>query len=392
MKKVLSIVWKALKAVLLVILAVIVVVAAVAGVNSMIAAKAAVDFSDLEDSLMSENITLRYPVFDGTQVWENATVVIENGVISEQTVLGEGEVDSGYFLMPGLIDAHTHVSDVSQVGQMVYHGVTATCDVAATDEVLAYSELLHIWSARSGAFVMVEDGKAFVEDMVAQGAQYIKVVIDLPAIMGGGLMEEAVIRDIVNTAHEHDLKVAVHAISIAGVQLAVDAGADMLIHIPIGEELPEDLAQRIADQGIEVMPTLVMMKAFADSPLYGFEPDDYQDAVDAVQLLNSLGVPILVATDANPGGFVPAIAHGADLHREMQLLVEAGLTPLEVLQGATSKVAEAFGIENVGSIAPGQPATMVLVEGRPDQEITDSTRIVQIWVDGKPVLQNTEEG
>lgn len=341
-----------------------------------------IDWGELE----SENMTLHYPVFDGTRVWENATVVIENGVISEKTVLGEGEVDSRYFLMPGLIDAHTHISEQGQMELMVSKGVTATCDVAISQEVQDSFEYLNVWTARSGAFVMTEDGKSFVEDMIGQGAQYIKVVIDLPAIMGGGLMEQNVIEDIVNTAHKNDLKVAVHAISVAGMQLAVDAGADLLIHIPIGEELPEELAQQIADQGIAVMPTLVMMKAFADSPLYGFQPEDYQDAVNAVQLLRSLNVSILVATDANPGGFVPAIVHGTDLHREMQLLVEAGLTPVEVLQGATGAAAEAFGIENVGSIAPGQPATMVLVEGRPDQEITDSTKIVQIWVNGKPIL------
>lgn len=380
-------IWKVVKFILLALLAVALLVAGYLGVNALLDRKAASDFSKLENSLVQENTTLCYPVFDGSKVWENATVVIQDGIISEQTVLGEGEVDSNYFLMPGLIDAHTHVSHESDVAKSVLNGVTATCDVAATDEFLAYSDLMNIWSARSGAFVFVEDGKAFVEDMVAQNAKYIKVVIDLPAIMGGGLMEENAFEDIVRTAHEHNLKVAVHAISVAGIQLAVDHGADLLIHIPIGEELPRELAEQIAAQGIEVMPTLVMMKAFADSPLYGFKPEDYQDAVHAVQLLRSLNVPLLVATDANPGGFVPKVEHGIGLHREMQLMVEAGLPPIEVLQGATTKVAEAFDIENLGSIAPGQPATMVLVEGRPDQEITDSTKIVQIWVDGKPVLK-----
>lgn len=376
------------KGILLTLLALIAVAAVVIGINAMLDAKAAEDFSEMEDNLKAENVILKYPVFDGNRVWENAAVVIENGVISADTVLGEGDVDSRYFLMPGLVDAHTHVSSEADVVQMIRNGVTATCDVSASDELLAYSDLPTIWSARSGAFVFTEDGKAFVEDMVCRGAKYIKVVIDLPEIMmGGGLMEKQVIEDIVATAHEHDLKVAVHAISIAGVRLAVDAGADLLIHIPIGEELTEELAQQIADKGIEVMPTLVMMKAFADSPLYGFEPEDYQDAVNAVQLLHSLNVPILAATDANPGGFVPKVEHGIDLHREMQLLVEAGLTPLEVLQSATGNVAEAFGIENMGSIAPGQPATMILVEGRPDQEITDSTKIVQIWINGKPILK-----
>lgn len=336
--------------------------------------------------LESENMVLNYPVFDGTQVWENATVVIENGVISDMTVLGEGETDSRFFLMPGLVDAHTHTTKQGQMELMVSKGVTTTCDVAVSAETQAAFPYLNVWTARSSAFVMIKDGKAFVEDMIARGAQYIKVVVDLPAIMGGGLMDRAVLQDIVDTAHANNLKVAVHAISIAGVQQTVDCGADMLIHIPIGEELPRELAEQIAAQGMAVMPTLVMMKAFADSPLYGFEKDDYQDAVNAVQLLHSLGVPILVATDANSGGFVPAIIHGTDLHREMRLLAEAGLSPLTVLQGATSLPAEAFRLEGVGRIAPGEPATMVLVEGRPDQQITDSTRIVQIWVNGHPIL------
>lgn len=334
-----------------------------------------------------ENITLNYPVFDGTQVWEHASVVIKDGVISEQTILGDGETDSNYLLIPGLIDAHTHITKKGQMELMVSKGVTTTCDVAISQELQDSFEYLNVWTARSSAFVMVEDGRTFVESMIAQGTRYIKVVIDLPAIMGGGLMEEAVIQDIVNSAHEHDLKVAVHAISIAGVQLAVDSGADMLIHIPIGEAFPQALAEQIADQGIEVMPTLVMMKAFADSPIYGFEPEDYQDAVKAVRLLDSLDVPILAATDANSVGFVPAVVHGTSLHQEMQLLVEAGLTPLKVLQGATTKTAAAFGLTNAGSIAPGQPATMILIHGRPDHEITDSTSIVQIWVNGKPILQ-----
>lgn len=339
------------------------------------------------DEAEEETITLHYPVFDGTRVWENASVVLEDGLISEKTILGQGQVNSDYFLMPGLIDAHTHITKEGQMELMVSQGVTTTCDVAITPELQDSFAFLNVWTARSGAFVSVADGRAFVESMIAQGAQYIKVVIDLPEIMGGGLMGEPVIRSIVETAHQHGLKVAVHAISVDGVALAVDAGVDMLIHVPIGEELPVALAEKIAHQGIAVMPTLVMMKAFADSPLYGFESEDYQDAVNAVKLLDSLDVPLLAATDANPGGFVPAVVHGTALHQEMQMLVEAGLSPLKVLEGATGKTAQAFGLTNAGSIAPGQPATMILVEGRPDKEITDSTRIVQIWVNGKPILK-----
>lgn len=229
-----------------------------------------------------------------------------------------------------------------------------------------------------------------MENTIAQGGKYIKVVADLPEIMGGGIMEQSVLEEIVRCSHEKDLKVAVHAISIEGVQMAVDAGVDMLIHIPIGETFTQDLAEQIAEKEMVVMPTLAMMKAFADSPLYGYEKSDYEDAKEAVALLHSLDVPILVATDSSDSFFVPQLKHGETLHKEMELLAEAGLTPQEVMQGATAKATKAFGISEAGTIAPGMKATMVLVKGRPDKDITDSTKIVQIWVDGKPILSDTD--
>jgi len=81
---------------------------------------------------MGEKTTLNYPVFDGVRVWENASVVIENGIISEETVLGEGTADNRYFLMPGLIDAHTHIGTQEQIDTMLKYGITATCDVGAS--------------------------------------------------------------------------------------------------------------------------------------------------------------------------------------------------------------------------------------------------------------------
>ena len=148
--------------------------------------------------------------------------------------------------------------------------------------------------------------------------------------------------------------------------------------------------KEIANKKIAVIPTLVMMEAFANSNIYGFEEDDYKDAENAVKLLNSYGVPILVGTDANSSFFVPKVEHGSSLHKEMELLVNAGLTPLEVLQGATNKAVEAFGLEEK-SEKQVYKSIMVLVEGRPDQNITDTTKIRQIWIDGEPVFASQKE-
>lgn len=342
------------------------------------------------NELSSDTVTLSCAVFDGKEVWEDSTVVIKDGMITEETSLKKGETDSEYFLMPGLIDAHAHLTKPYQMEQLVENGITTVCDVSASEELQSSYNALNVWSSRTSVWLDVDDVTAFVKNTISQNGKYIKVVADLPQIMGGGIMEKSVLEEIVKCAHENSLKVAVHAISVAGVQMAVDCGIDLLIHIPIGENFPQSLAEQIAENNIAVMPTLAMMQAFANSKLYGYEQADYNDAKEAVQLLHSLNAPILVATDSSDSFFVPQLKHGETLHEEMALLVDAGLSESEVLQGATTKTAEAFGIENVGTLTVGMKATMVLVKGRPDRNITDSTEIIQIWVNGKPILKNTD--
>lgn len=373
---------KLLKIFLLIVLAVLICVC-VRFIYSYIHGKhTSIDLSEKD----LDNTVLTCAVFDGTQVWEDAVVTVEDGIIAGNSSFSHEDVNNEYFLMPGLADAHVHLTTRNQMEQMVLNGITTACDVSASQELENSYDVLNVWSARNSIMMEVEDANGYIENTVAQGGTYIKVVADLPQILGGGIMEKSVLEELVRCAHESGLKIAVHAISVEGIQLAVDSGVDLLIHIPIGESLPQKLAEQIAKQKIAVMPTMAMMRAFANSPVYGYKKSDYNDAIAAVRLLHSFDVPILVATDSSDSFFVPNLKHGTTLHEEMQLLVDAGLTPLEVLQGATTKTADAFGIETVGTITPGEYATMVLVQGRPDQNITDSTRIVQVWVNGKAVL------
>lgn len=79
--------------------------------------------------------------------------------------------------------------------------------------------------------------------------------------------------------------------------------------------------------------------------------------------------------------------YGTSLHRELELWVEAGVTPIDALAAATSKVAEVFGIDGFGTIEEGKRAVLILIEGRTEKEITDTTKIKQIWIDGKPILR-----
>ena len=100
-----------------------------------------------------------------------------------------------------------------------------------------------------------------------------------------------------------------------------------------------------------------------------------ENALATIRALHEAGVPILAGTDSpNPG-----TTHGASLHRELELLTRAGLTPAEALSSATSVPAEAFGLGDRGRIAVGRRADLVLVRGDPTTDITATRDIVGVW-------------
>ena len=97
-----------------------------------------------------------------------------------------------------------------------------------------------------------------------------------------------------------------------------------------------------------------------------------------IRKLHEAGVPILAGTDApNPG-----TTHGATMHIELELLVDAGLSPLEALAAATSLPAKHFSLEDRGRIAEGLKADLVLVKGNPAEDITATRKIVSVWKNG----------
>jgi imidazolonepropionase-like amidohydrolase len=101
---------------------------------------------------------------------------------------------------------------------------------------------------------------------------------------------------------------------------------------------------------------------------------------DAVAGLHRSGVRILAGTDAANWGMSPVF-----LHRELELLVAAGLTPAQALAAATSAPADAFRLGDRGRIRPGLRADLVLVTGDPTRDITDTRGIVAVWKEGIPL-------
>lgn len=322
--------------------------------------------------------TLNYPLFDGEKVIEGASVTIENGIITSVT---EGApADADRLLMPSLIDAHTHITDKSQIDTMLSKGISAACDISAPPRLIEQAKPFTVVSS-AGMTVGTLNGSGYVDKAVSDGAKYIKVLLFEP-----NLMPKGVLKSICLTAHEHRRKVAVHATSVKAESMAVDCGADILLHIPMKERYPHDLAAELAERGIAVAPTLVMMRAFAESGKSGYKAEHYLNAENAVGILHEHGVTLLAATDANTGALAPEVEYGASMHTETALMHAAGLSLSEVLASATGKTADVFGIDGVGYIREGKKADLILVDGRPDRDIAAIKNIRKMWIHGEPVI------
>lgn len=97
-----------------------------------------------------------------------------------------------------------------------------------------------------------------------------------------------------------------------------------------------------------------------------------------VGTLHKAGVPILAGSDC----FNAFVYPGSSLHEELALLVEAGLSPLEALRSATSRPAQFLGRQDLGRIAPGAIADLVVLDANPLEDIKNTTRIHAVIADG----------
>jgi hypothetical protein len=121
---------------------------------------------------------------------------------------------------------------------------------------------------------------------------------------------------------------------------------------------------------------------------YALHPDgplDFQAPLTSVARLHAAGVPILAGTDAPNRG----TATGVSMHRELELLVHAGLTATEALAAATSSPAKAFSLADRGRIAVGCRADLLLVEGDPTADILAARNIVSVWKLGHKADRDT---
>ncbi|MFX3631573.1 MAG: amidohydrolase family protein [Candidatus Pristimantibacillus sp.] len=263
----------------------------------------------------------------------------------------------------------------------------------------------------------VEEAIKHVHTQVENGADYIKIMIEEGTVMGApGLpvLSDEILKTAVTEAHKFDKLVIAHVLTALSSQAAIDFGVDGLGHLFIDRpENTSELVKCIADSGAFVTPCLVLNSSIVGNPaselandprvhsklspdwigilnssFNTFPQGNMENSFKNVMDLHRAGVDILVGTDVAP---VPVpnlggLAHGASVHHEMQLLVKAGFTPIEALQSATSKPARCFGLHDRGRITEGARADLILVNGDPTTNISDTLSIKTVWFNGSQQL------
>jgi imidazolonepropionase-like amidohydrolase len=379
-------------------------------------------------------------VFDGTRVIPQADVLVRDGrieALGPHIAVPEGAqvIDgSGKTLLPGLIDAHAHVWMRATLKQQLVFGVTTVLDMFTDVHFAAAmrkeqsagqaSDRADLFSA--GMLITAPGGhgteypikvvtlsdpseaQAFVDARIAEGSDYIKLVLDDGSAYGGHqpTLSRETLAAAIAAAHHRGRLTVVHIGTLQEAEDAINAGTDGLAHLFVGAKSDPDFGRLAASHHAFVIPTLTILQSVCGTG--GGEPlitdahlAPYLDvanianlkkaftfpnklscagSVEAVKQLEAAGVPILVGDDVPNPGTTP----GATEHRELELLVEAGLSPTEALVGATSAAARVFRLDDRGTIVPGKRADLLLVNGDPVTDIKATRDIAGVWKDGVP--------
>jgi imidazolonepropionase-like amidohydrolase len=236
-----------------------------------------------------------------------------------------------------------------------------------------------------------------VRQQIRAGADVIKVMATRPAFSppfrGREAYQVEELEPGVAEAHRAGLRVCAHAHSIAtGIRNAVLAGVDSVEH---GSPTDDDLLELMAERGTFLVPTLSVSAGFEECIELGtlpYAPEVIEverrlaaAARRTVARARELGVPIALGSDAA----MPHVWHGGNA-REIELLVDHGLTPMEAIVAGTRAAAENLGrADDLGTVETGKLADLVAVAGDPLADIRvlqDKERIQLVVLEGRIVV------
>jgi imidazolonepropionase-like amidohydrolase len=269
-----------------------------------------------------------------------------------------------------------------------------------------------------------DEARAAVKEMATRHPDMLKIWVDdlfgsaakMPPEIFTALIAQA--HAAADEAHKHGLRVAAHVFYLADAKALLDAGIDAFAHSIRDTVVDPEFIAAIKAKGIPYIPTLSLDESqfiYAEDPPWAAEPfftaavdpvliakwksEDYRTKLAAdprtpknkaasanglknVKLLFDAGVPIAMGTDS--GGLMSRI-QGFGEHRELQLLVQAGLKPMDAIVAATRTSAGVVGASDRGTLEPGKRADFLVLAANPLDDIRNTTKLVTIYHAGNAV-------
>lgn len=347
-------------------------------------------------------------VFDGRKDCGVKDIAFENGIIVENAKENFIVIDgTGKTLLPGLFDCHVHVYEhLEFLKKASSYGITTLCEmgnrsVDITNLNKSHTELANVLSSYGIATAPTsvvynrmnysksiivhdeEEGRTYVRKMVEIGADYIKIILEEPEV----IFPLAIGKAIIDEAHKYNKKVIAHAPSIESFKKGAEIGLDILTHMPMNIEIPDNIVKEVVKKKITLIPTILIMDRIAEN-IHKINPNAPVSKEMAVKNLTKFvkaGVKILAGTDANElDPYPPASAtYGITLLEELENQRDSGMDNISNLISATSGPADYFQQNDKGVIEAGRRADLLMVKGNPLVNLKDIYNTEMVWLGGK---------
>jgi imidazolonepropionase-like amidohydrolase len=376
-------------------------------------------------------------IIDGTgkPAMEKATLLVKDGRIaavgrSVKVPAGTRQIDvSGKTIIPGLINGHAHVNDMSQLGLYARYGVTTVFSLGGDKEVQfrdqTRSEQQTPAQARSRLFIAgpipvsktPEDARDAVQWLAGAKTDIVKFRLD-DNLGRGTKMAPEVYTAIIEEAHKRGMRVAVHVVTLADAKAVLRLGADYIAHSVRDQELDQETIELLKKNKAFYTPTLMRelstyiygeKPAFLSDPFLlkdgnkvemakaqeaGFQETMRNDkngmwykehlpvAMRNLKKVEDAGVPVVMGTDTGPAYRF----QGYFEHLELEQMTKAGLTPMQTLVAASSTAARCLKADDqIGSLEKGKWADFAVLGANPLDDIRNTQKLESVWIAGNLV-------
>lgn len=252
-----------------------------------------------------------------------------------------------------------------------------------------------------------ESARQTVTDLALKGFEFLKIWVD---DRGGSQTKLApeIYRAVAQHAGEAGLKVFVHQQSASDMLDLISAGVDGFLHGRIGRDFTDGLIERAVQSDVFVIPNLGLgelrreaigedqfltpflsqglRESLSASEIRQMQPE--RDATNESELIAGFArietgdLDLVLGTDA---GAVPGHPFGYTGHRELEIYVRLGMSPMDALRSATSLAAKHLGLRGLGLLEPGKQASLLILNSDPTSDIRNTRDIHSVYLNGQRV-------